>query len=164
VARSMRRHFAFLSTLFLTINVPRILKVQEIICFFAGKTHNGAFQGVKKVEKSQEMPHYVLCPRQKKNLLHFQNQRFIGIFMFQKRGGERERERESTRARTIARARARARTRARAKEKEKEKEDKDINVPPILKVRDIIFFSRAKQICNGAFRWVLRGGQSLFDP
>ncbi len=54
----------------------------------------GFFEGVKK---SQEMPHYMLCPRQKKNLQDFHNQRYIGIFMSLRererdRGGERERE------------------------------------------------------------------------
>ncbi len=55
---------------------------------------------VKQVEapfkKSQEMPHYIFCPIQKNNPLHFQNQRYIGIFM-SLREREREREREQER-------------------------------------------------------------------
>ncbi len=80
-----------------------------------GKTYNGAFRGVfryaqdnlgvKKVpaplDKLREMPHFVFCPRQKKNILHdFQNQRYISIFMSQRaRERERKRERERERAR-----------------------------------------------------------------
>jgi hypothetical protein len=46
----------------------------------------------------------MFCPRQKNNPLHFQNQRYIGIFMSLRerergRGRERERERESERKR-----------------------------------------------------------------
>jgi hypothetical protein len=47
----------------ITINVKLILKVREIL--FCGK----------------EMSHKVLCPRQKNNLLHFQNQKYIGILV-----------------------------------------------------------------------------------
>ncbi len=60
-------------------NVPLILKVREII-FFTGK-----------------IPHYKFCPRQNNNPLHFQNQRYVGIFMSlreRERGGESEGERD----------------------------------------------------------------------
>jgi hypothetical protein len=32
--------------IFLTINAPLILKMRDIIFFFAGKLHNGPFQGI----------------------------------------------------------------------------------------------------------------------
>jgi hypothetical protein len=53
--------------------------VWEII-FFAVKTHNRAFLGI-------------FPPNEKNNLLHFQNQRYIGIFMplYKERGREGER-------------------------------------------------------------------------
>jgi hypothetical protein len=44
----------------------------------------GQFRGQKglgSLKKSQEMPDYKFCPRQKDNITHFQNQRYIGIFM-----------------------------------------------------------------------------------
>ncbi len=101
----------------LSITAPLILKVREII-FFAGKM--GPFErffegaetflcqkGQGPLEKSQEMPNYVFCPRPKNNITHFQNQMYIGIFMslymyIRDREGERggreiERERERNR-------------------------------------------------------------------
>jgi hypothetical protein len=62
------------------------------------------------IEKSQEMPQ-----TKKNNLLHFQNQRYIGIFCpkerKRERGGERERKRE--REQELERERARERERNR---------------------------------------------------
>jgi hypothetical protein len=48
----------------LTINVPLIWKVREII-FLAGKTHNGTVRGIFRgpLEKSRELSHYEFCPR-----------------------------------------------------------------------------------------------------
>jgi hypothetical protein len=74
---------------YLTINVSLILKVREVIFFFVGKAYNGAFRGIflrgskksKIIEKSQETPHYMFCPRQKNKLTHCKNQKYIGIFM-----------------------------------------------------------------------------------
>ncbi len=59
------------------------------------------------------MPHDVFCPRQNNNITHFQNQRYIGIFMSlyiqererereQKREGEQEREQKQERERKSA--------------------------------------------------------------
>ncbi len=60
------------------------------------------------------MPHYMFCPSQKNNPLHFQNQRYIGIFMSlrERERGEGERGGE----------RAREKKKEKVKEKEKEKE------------------------------------------
>ncbi len=67
---------------------------------------SGQFRGQKgrdPLEKPQEMPHYMFYPRQKNNFQDFQNQRFIGIFMSQRRRekrderGERREERGETR-------------------------------------------------------------------
>ncbi len=54
------------------------------------------------------MPHYMFAPDKKNNLLDFQNQRYISIFM-------------SLRGKERARAKARARLREREKEKERAK-------------------------------------------
>ncbi len=44
------------------------------------------------------MPYYKFCPEKKINPLHFQNQKYIGIFMSQReKGGEKEGEREKER-------------------------------------------------------------------
>jgi hypothetical protein len=88
------------------INVPRFLKVWEII-FFSLAKHimglcSGQFRGQKglsPLEKSLEMPHYMFCPRQKNILLDFQHQRYIGIFFIPAREREREGGRESKRER-----------------------------------------------------------------
>jgi hypothetical protein len=99
------------------------------LIFFAGKHIIGHFEGFFEgaetyaqdnlggqkdqgpLEKSQEMPHYIFCPRQKNNPLHFQNQWYIGIFM-------------SLRARKREWERDRARARAREQEQERERESK----------------------------------------
>ncbi len=61
-----------------------------ILFFFAGKLHNGPFQGMFRggqksrgpLEISREMAHYVVCPKPKKKISQiFKNQRCIGIFM-----------------------------------------------------------------------------------
>jgi hypothetical protein len=60
----------------LTFNLQLILKLWN-----AGKTYNGAFQGIFRgnqkgrdpLKKSQEMPRYILWPRQKNKLKHFKN-------------------------------------------------------------------------------------------
>ncbi len=92
----------------LTINAPLILK-PGILFFFRGQKGRGP------LEKPQEMPHYMFCPRQKNNFQDFKNQRCIAIFMSQRErerererdgGGEQERENERERARERARARA----------------------------------------------------------
>jgi hypothetical protein len=44
----------------LTINVPLILKVREIIFFFAGKTYNGAFRGIFRGGRDLYDPEIVL--------------------------------------------------------------------------------------------------------
>jgi hypothetical protein len=100
------------------------------IYILIGKTYNGAFRGVFQrgqdlfvlnypehskgqfrgqkglgpLEKPQEMPHYMFCPRQKNNFQDFENEKYIGIFMSQRerdrkreRKGERKRERERER-------------------------------------------------------------------
>jgi hypothetical protein len=59
----------------ITINAPLILKMRDII-FFAGKLYNGPFQGIFQggqksrgpLEISREMAHYVVCPKNKKNI------------------------------------------------------------------------------------------------
>jgi hypothetical protein len=64
---------------FLIINAPLILKMRDIF-FFAGKLHNGPFQGIFRGGQgnfggqkrrgplgiSREKAHYVVCPKQKK--------------------------------------------------------------------------------------------------
>ncbi len=58
---------------------------------------------VKKGEALSKNPEkcpimYMFCPREKNNPLHFQNQKYIGIFMsLREREGGRERERERER-------------------------------------------------------------------
>ena len=55
----------------ITINAPLILKMRDIIFFFAGKLHNRPFQGIFRggqksrgpLEISREMAHYVVCPK-----------------------------------------------------------------------------------------------------
>ncbi len=79
--------------------------------------------------KFQEMPQYMFCPRQKINPMHFQNQRYIGIFM-SLREREREKERARARARAIARARAKARVRERERERERKIPGDYISKPP----------------------------------
>jgi hypothetical protein len=60
--------------------------------FFAGKLHKGPFKGYFEGDKtfqksrglleiSREIALYVVCPKPKKNVPNFQNQRCIGIFM-----------------------------------------------------------------------------------
>jgi hypothetical protein len=85
----------------LTINVPLILIVREIIFIFAGKIHNGAFRGISirsgqfrgKVSAPSKNPKKgpIMCfaPDKKNNLLHFQNRGTL-VFLCPK---ERERER-----------------------------------------------------------------------
>jgi hypothetical protein len=87
-------------------------------------------------KKTSKCPIMCFTPLQKDNLLHYQNQRYIGIFMSQreteKEGGEGERERArgGERAREIAKERAGGGARAREKEKDKKKERKSISKPP----------------------------------
>jgi hypothetical protein len=99
----------------LTINVLLILKVREIF-----------FRGVKKVEapqKSPKLPHYMFCPRQKNNPLHFLNQRYIGILMsLREIARQRESERESERERELAREREREREQEQEQEQVREQE------------------------------------------
>jgi hypothetical protein len=42
----MHMHISHSTAMHLTINVPLIWKVREIIFFLAGKTHNGTVQGI----------------------------------------------------------------------------------------------------------------------
>jgi hypothetical protein len=72
--------------------------------FFKGKTYNGSFWGysqdnlgVKRSLPPRKIPRnapLLFCPRQKNNFLHFQNQRYIGIFYGHEKEGERERARK----------------------------------------------------------------------
>jgi hypothetical protein len=74
-------------------------------------------KGLCWLKKSQEMPHYMFCLRQKNNPLHFQNQRDIGIFM-----SLREREREQCeRERESARREMEEKAKDTDKEKERDK-------------------------------------------
>ncbi len=79
------------------------------------------------------MHHYVFCPRQKNYITHFQNQRFIGIFM-SPYIQERERERERGRGREKERARATEREQEQERVERREKENKSagnyITKPP----------------------------------
>jgi hypothetical protein len=75
--------------------------------------------------KIQEMPHYMFCARQKTNALHFQNHRYIGIFMPLR---ERERERASE-----SESKSKSESERESKREEKEK------------VRAIIFLNRTYQ-------------------
>ncbi len=90
------------------------------------------------MEKSQEMPHYMVCSNQKNNLLDFQNQRYsyIGIFRSLREreregggGGEREGESEKEREKE---KREEKEGRERGREGERER----------TKVRAIIFLNR----------------------
>jgi hypothetical protein len=73
----------------LTINVPLILKVREIIIFFAGKTYNGR----GPLEKSQEMPHYTyVLPQTKKQFPALSESEIRTLVFLCPRERERERE------------------------------------------------------------------------
>jgi hypothetical protein len=61
----------------LTINVPLIFKVRDIIFLRSGQFRGQ--KGLGSLEKPQEMPQYMFCHRQKNNFQDFQNQRYIGI-------------------------------------------------------------------------------------
>ncbi len=78
----------------ISIDVLLILKVRKNF-FFRGENIywgiskgprpfwplNCGQKGQSPLKKSQEMPHYMLCPQNKNNIPHFQNQQNIGIFM-----------------------------------------------------------------------------------
>jgi hypothetical protein len=68
------------------------------------------------LKNPKERPHYIFCPRQKNNPLHFQNQRYIGIVFVP----ERERETERQRQRDGEREKEREREKARATELKRE--------------------------------------------
>ncbi len=90
-------HFAWFfegAETFLTPNCPESSVAQGAI-------------GLGPLEKPQEMPRYMFCPRQKCNFQDFQNQRYISIFMSQ-----RERERERERGKTKRKGRERESTKA----------------------------------------------------
>jgi hypothetical protein len=79
----------------ITIDVLLILKVRKKFFFFRRENIywgisrgprpfsplNCGQKGQSPLEKSQEMPHYMLCQQNKNNIPHFQNQQNIGIFM-----------------------------------------------------------------------------------
>jgi hypothetical protein len=63
--------------------------------FFAGKTYNGTFRGVFK--KPQQMPHYMVCFRQKKIISRTFKIRGTLVFLCPK---ERERERGGSKSKS----------------------------------------------------------------
>ncbi len=93
----------------LTINVTLILKVRDIIFFFAGKTYNGAFcgvcyaqdnLGVKKVSAPSKIPQK--CPivcfaPEKKIISRTFKIRGALVFLCPKEGEERREKREERR-------------------------------------------------------------------
>ncbi len=144
---------AFLCHEILTINVPLILKVRDIIIFFAGKTCNGAFQkGRGPLEKPQEMPHYMFCPRQKNNFQDFQNQRCIGIFMSQRRRRE------------MRDKRTRDKRWEMRDERVRERESERRRVSKRIIVRSIIFLNRPGQNDKSGKYWKERCSMYLTFP
>jgi hypothetical protein len=85
-------------------------------------------KGQGPLEKPQEMPHYMFCPRQKNNFQDFQNQGYIGIFMSQReidrwREKEREPEQEPEQEREQEREREQEQEREQEREREREREE-----------------------------------------
>jgi hypothetical protein len=79
----------------ITINVPLILKMREIIFFLWANYFMGHFEGYfegaktfltlyivpKPLKISREMAHKLICPKTKNNISNFQIQRYIGNFI-----------------------------------------------------------------------------------